>query len=333
MHEYHHSDDFMIGEASYNVLGDSQTCPQVGCTVFVFKKQMRCVVDKLGGAVGTYYGDPRDVFSNDPSECNKVDAICLAGGSLNGLVAIAGVAQAMAKYNIDNDIRYGDGEMYKIPAVKGAITFSGAWGKIDDWMPPDANLGTVAYENALEGNKMVTLGQHGAGSNAEVGSIATGSYGAPGGQGAYCDSISYRTKVAGGYKFGEITCNVYCNLNSKGSIHGLDGEIMYNPDTKITDNQFRSTNILIHTNGKCKSMDLMRQLARQVHVSCGRVIIPYAAHSDGDVLFLTSSEEVVIEDPTAVGLFFSECLWKAVHSLAQHHMSEEKASNTLGFKF
>jgi hypothetical protein len=31
---------------------------------------MRCVVDKLGGAVGTYYGDPRDVFSNDPSECN-----------------------------------------------------------------------------------------------------------------------------------------------------------------------------------------------------------------------------------------------------------------------
>jgi hypothetical protein len=28
----------MIGEASYNDLGDSQTCPQVGCTVFVFKK-------------------------------------------------------------------------------------------------------------------------------------------------------------------------------------------------------------------------------------------------------------------------------------------------------
>ena len=325
MHEYHHSDDFMIGEASYNDLGDSQTCPQVGCTVFVFKKQMRCVVDKLGGAVGTYYGDPRDVFSNDPSECNKVDAICLAGGSLHGLVAIAGVAQAMAKYNIDNDIRYGDGEMYKIPAVKGAITFSGAWGKIDDWMPPDANLGTMAYENALKGKKKVTLGQYGAGSNAEVGSIATGSYGAPGGQGAYCDSILY--------KFGKITCNVYCNLNSKGSIHGLDGEIMYNPDTRRTSNEFRSTNILIHTNGKCKSMDLMRQLARQVHVSCGRVIIPYAAHSDGDVLFLTSSEEVVIEDPTAVGLFFSECLWKAVHSLAQHHMSEEKANKDLGFKF
>ena len=170
----------------------------------------------------------------------------------------------------------GNDAFYKMPVVKGAITFSGAWGKVKYWRPPDSKLGAMALKNATD--QTVHLGQYGAGSNAEVGSILTGDWGAKGGQGAYCATR----------KADNIHCAVYCNLNSKGVILGLDGKIMHGPrkdDGTFYGNQFRSTNILIHTNAKCKSMDLMRQLARQVHVSIARVITPYSAHSDGDVLF------------------------------------------------
>ena len=310
-HKYH-TKDFTVGEASYNNEQDPRNCPQVGCTVFRYIKATRCVVDKLGGAVGTYFGDEMDVFSNDPDVCNKVDAICFSGGSVNGLIPCAGVAEALVKEYMERNVREWEGNdaFYKMPVVKGAITFSGAWGKVPYWRPPDSQLGAMALKDATD--QTVHLGQHGAGSNAEVGSILTKDWGAMGGQGAYC-----ATRKADG-----IHCAVYCNLNSKGVILGLDGKIMHGPrkdDGTFYGNQFRSTNILIHTNAKCKSMDLMRQLARQVHVSIARVITPYSAHSDGDVLFLTSSETVEVEDTTSLGVFFSECLWKAVHSLARHH--------------
>ena len=306
--------DFTVGEASYNVGQSSKECPQVGCTLFRYRRPTRCVIDKLGGAVGTYFGDSLDVFSSDPDECNKVDALCFSGGSLHGLVAVGGVAEAMAKESINRNIRVKG--MYSIPVVKGAITFSGAWGKVPEWKPPDSALGKLALKNAV--GQRVRFGQHGAGSNAEVGSIQTGDWGVAGGQGAYCD-----TNKNG------IYCAVYCNLNAKGVVLGMDGSLLYGPRPekgRSVGNQFRSTNILVHTNAKCKSIDLMRQLARQVHVSMSRVIFPYSAHSDGDVLFLTSSEEKEVVDTVSVGVFFSKCLQKAVYAMVGHHLKNASAS-------
>lgn len=315
MYYTYKTSDFKVGEASYNKGGDSKTVPEVGCTVFRYGEPVRCVLDKLGGAVGTYYGDDRDVFSDEPDDNNLVNAVCFAGGSLNGLSAIGGVAEGLAKENIEKGNKYDFG-MYKIPVVKGAITFSGAWGKDSNWKPPDAALGREALESAV--GPRVSLGQHGAGCNAEVGSILRNKevdkYGAAGGQGAYCET-----------KDG-VYCAVYCNLNAKGAIF-KDGKLLYPEEGFLgeTRNVFRSTNVLIHTNAKCKSMDLMRQLARQVHVSIARVIHPYSAHSDGDVLFLTSSETKDVADTTKWGLFFSSCLWKAVHSVAYHHLGPPRS--------
>ena len=315
MHRQHahtySTSDFTVGEASYNNEQSSKECPQVGCTLFRYLRPTRCVIDKLGGAVGTYFGDPLDVFSSDPEECNKVDALCFSGGSLHGLIAVGGVAEAMAKENIDRNIKVKN--MYSIPVVRGAITFSGAWGKVPEWKPPDSALGKLALSNAV--GRTVRFGQHGAGSNAEVGSIQTGDYGVEGGQGAYCD-----TNENG------IYCAVYCNLNAKGVVLGMDGSLLYGPRLekekgRNVGNQFRSTNILVHTNAKCKSIDLMRQLARQVHVSMSRVISPYSAHSDGDVLFLTSSEEKEVEDTVSVGVFFSKCLQKAVYAMVGYYLN------------
>ena len=324
MHQYN-TTAFTVGEAVYNENQNKQICPQVGCTVFNFTAPTRCVLDKLGGAVGTYFGDEIDVFSNEPNDCNKVDAICFAGGSVNGLIAVAGVAEALVKQAIQNGKKEWESKdkdaYYKIPIVKGAITFSGAWGKVRAWKPPDAELGKMALKNATNTN--VSLGQHGAGSNSEIGSILTGEWGAEGGQGAHCEWND------GFY------CAVYCNLNSKGAILGMDGKVLYGPkkeDGTFYGNLFRSTNILIHTNAKCKSMDLMRQLARQVHVSIARVIFPYSAHSDGDALFLTSTEQKEVVDTTALGVFFSKCLWKAVHSVASHQASHQAGTTVTQLK-
>ena len=55
-HQYH-TKDFTVGEASYNNQQNPRDCPQVGCTVFRYMKPTRCVVDKLGGAIGTYFGE------------------------------------------------------------------------------------------------------------------------------------------------------------------------------------------------------------------------------------------------------------------------------------
>lgn len=181
MHHQHtySTRDFKVGEAAYNIGKDKTQCPQVGCTVFRYKKSTRCVVDKLGGAVATYFGDQMDTFSKNPEECNKVDAICFSGGSLHGLTTAAGVAETLSQ---ENQSISKEG-FYAIPIVKGAITFSGAWGKVKEWKAPDSTLGKLAMRNAT--GTTVHFGQHGAGSNSEVGSILTGgAYGAPAGQGA-----------------------------------------------------------------------------------------------------------------------------------------------------
>ena len=321
MHQHTYStNDFLVGEAAYNKEEDKQTCPQVGCTVFRYKKSTRCVIDKLGGAVGTYFGDQMDTFSNNPEDCNKVDAICFSGGSLEGLTPAAGVAQTLFEENIKTPLLNKDGS-FILPIVKGAITSSGAWGKVKKWKAPDSTLGKLAMEDAKKQLKTVHFGQHGAGSNAEVGSILTGAWGAAAGQGAYC------TKNDKGFY-----CAVYCNINAKGAIIGEDGALLYGPKEEngtFYGNMFRSTNFLIHTNAKCKSIDLMRQLARQVHVSAAKIIFPYATHSDGDVLFLTSSEEKETEDTTELGVFFSECLWKAVYAMVGHYTKNKNTVSGL----
>tara|TARA_E500000178_G_C16460925_1_gene504392 strand:- start:216 stop:497 length:282 start_codon:yes stop_codon:yes gene_type:complete len=75
----------------------------------------------------------------------------------------------------------------------------------------------------------------------------------------------------------------------------------------------------------------MRQLARQVHVSVARVITPYSAFSDGDVLFLTSTETVDVDDEALLGMFFSECVYQAVHSVARYHLQSKAEPVQKGF--
>ena len=286
-----------------------------GATVFLFKAPIRCVCEKLGGAVATYNGDERDVFEEDPAQCNLVDAIFFAGAANAGLVVGAGVAEHLCERNTTA------GRAPGLHTVKGAITGSGAWGAFTSgWVYPVAAFGKRVCESHAK--SVISHRQHGAGVQARVGSIDPPTDGV------------FNERLAGQGWFGAVSsqdegvwCYAYINLNSKGRI--VDHENRQR-SLEYTDEQSngpsmkqsypRSTNAMVVTNVKFKSTEHMKQVARQTLASLSRVIVPFACHSDGDVLFLCSTEEVEIQKDrlSNVGLFFSETLQQAALSVFPH---------------
>src|SRR5918912_509082 len=144
-----------IGVAEYE---DGPT----GCTVFHFAN---------GGAMLE-----RDVRGGSPGlfgDLDWVDAICLAGGSLYGLEAAAGVAAELL------DQRGRDTGWTAIADVTGAIIFD--FGPRETTVYPDKELGRAALRNAVDGR--FPLGQRGAGRSATVGKTFGLEYRERGGQG------------------------------------------------------------------------------------------------------------------------------------------------------
>jgi 6-aminohexanoate-oligomer endohydrolase len=99
-----------------------------GCTVFHFPDGAACSTDIRGGSPGTTGGG-----------YEFVEAICLAGGSLYGLEATAGVAAELLAQR-----QYRTGWM-DIPIVAGAIIFD--WGRRDNAIYPDKQLGRAALRS------------------------------------------------------------------------------------------------------------------------------------------------------------------------------------------
>ena len=115
----------------------------------------------------------------------RLAAICLAGGSLYGLEAAAGVAAELLARR-----EYRTGWM-DIPIVAGAIIFD--WGRRDNAVYPDKELGRAALRSALEG--AFPLGPHGAGRSAGVGKVFDYEEGEPAGQGAAFRQVG-KTRIA-----------------------------------------------------------------------------------------------------------------------------------------
>src|SRR5439155_313217 len=119
-----------------------------GCTVFSFPSgPVPCSVDVRGGSPAV-----------SGAGIDFVDAICLAGGSLYGLEAAAGVAaEELARREYRTD-------WLSIPLVAGAIIFD--WGPRDNAVYPDKELGRAALRSARPG--AFPLGARGAGRSARA---------------------------------------------------------------------------------------------------------------------------------------------------------------------
>jgi len=279
-----------------------------GCTVFSFPGGSSAAsFDVRGGSPG---------ISGEGHEL--VDAICLAGGSLYGLEAAAGVA---AEHLARHEYRTG---WLEIPIVAGAIIFD--WGPRDNAVYPDKELGRAAFRAARPG--VFPLGARGAGRSATAGKLFSYEEREPSGQGGAFRQIG-ETKIA-----------VFTVVNAIGAIvdregkvvrghldesSGLRRELVPGLEQRLADGlpvrtPPGNTTLTVVVANLALDARQLRTLGRQVHTSMARAIQPFHALEDGDVLFAVSTgaiESDPLLDTTALGVVASEVAWDAVLSAAQ----------------
>lgn len=267
-----------------------------GCTVFCFPKGAATAVDIRGGAPGTIHN----------WEWNH--AICLAGGSLYGLEATAGVAAelwAQRDYSV---------EWTEFALVSGAIIYD--YSERENRIYPDKALGRAALRAARPG--IFPLGARGAGRSASCGWFAV----EPSGQGGAFRQVG-PTKVA-----------VFVVVNCCGAIVNRQGQVVrgnLDPTTgrrshfaEILEQKLaagerpevdmgNTTLTVVLTNQKL-GRHALQQVGRQVHSSLARAIQPFHTLNDGDVLYAVTTDEVENPalDEVSLGVIASEVAWDAV---------------------
>ena len=277
-----------------------------GCTVFLFRDgPAACSIDVRGGSPAV-----------SGAGIDLVDAICLAGGSLYGLEAAAGVA---AELLAEREYRT---DWLQIPLVSGAIIFD--WGPRDNAVYPDKDLGRAAVRAAAPG--VFPLGARGAGRSATAGKLFAYEEGEPAGQGAAFRQAS------------GVRLAVFAVVNAVGAIVDRAGNVVlghYDRETglrraltptveerlaegrPVRPPPGNTTLTLVVTELALDPREL-RTLGRQVHASLARAIQPFHALEDGDVLFAVSTGAVAgdpLLDATALGVVASELAWDAVLSV------------------
>jgi L-aminopeptidase/D-esterase-like protein len=278
-----------------------------GCTVFLFRDgPAPCSIDVRGGSPAV-----------SGAGIELVDAICLAGGSLYGLEAAAGVAAellAQREYRTD---------WLEIPLVSGAIIFD--WGPRDNAVYPDKELGRAAVQAASAG--VFPLGACGAGRSATAGKLFAYEESEPAGQGGAFRQAS------------GIRLAVFTVVNAVGAIVDREGKVVlghYDRETGLrralaptVEERLAegrpvrpppgNTTLTVVVTDLALDPRELRTLGRQVHASMARAIQPFHALEDGDVLFAVSTGAVESDpllDTTALGVVASELAWDAVLSVA-----------------
>lgn len=268
-----------------------------GATVLHFPKGASMAADIRGGSPG-FVGD-----------YGFVHAVAMAGGSLLGLEAAAGVAAELFAQGGHQ------GRWDAIPLVTGGIVFD--FGGRDNGLYPDKRLGRAALNATREG--IVPLGRRGAGISVTAGNGFAFDRGEAAGQGAAFREV-------GGVKFLAVVV-----LNALGAVFDRDGQIVLgHKDPKTGQRTAYSEEIerlagaarpapgnttltVIVTNQAMHRQDLT-QFARQVHASMARAIQPFHTRDDGDILWAISTNEVEESawSNMALGVVASETVWDAV---------------------
>jgi 6-aminohexanoate-oligomer endohydrolase len=289
-----------------------------GCTVFNFDVDqfpagVMLELDVRGGA--PWHSGADDI----------VNAISLAGGSVYGLEAAAGVDAEL----------FAQGGFRDLVAVSGAVIYDVSVVEEPDGFRskgiyPDKALGQEAVRAAQPGR--FPLGNQGAGSGAYVGQWANWPFARErGGQGGAFRQI------------GAIKIAVFTVVNALGVIVDRQGQVVRGgldtrtgvrttplqdaeqalaggngtpqPDTAaLPGGLTRHTTLTVLVTNVAFPRELLRQLGRQVHSSMARAIQPFHTPDDGDILFTASTGEVAAEgvDSTALGVIASELAWDAV---------------------
>lgn len=289
-----------IGSASY---------PEgpTGCTVFRFEPRARCAVDVRGGSPGVILLGPWE-----SGEC-RLDGICLTGGSVYGLEAVSGASSELFR---EREHRTG---WQDLAGIAGAVIYD--FRPRDNAIYPDKRLGQYACAHAVSGS--FPLGRAGAGSSATVGK-------------AFFPDLMWEHAGQGAAygSRGEVKVAVFTVVNAVGAIVDRHGNVVRGNLDRSTMDRLHGAEAL-HRPGSAHRMPAvgnttltvvitnqrlapapLTQLARQIHGSMSRAIQPFHAPTDGDVLFMASTEAV--EDRSLsdaqLGIMASELAWDAVLS-------------------
>jgi L-aminopeptidase/D-esterase-like protein len=280
-----------------------------GATVLAFERALPTAVDRRGGAIGATGCYPEN------------HAICLAGGSVYGLAAAAGVAEAL----LEEDGAKTAFDQLKL--VSGAIIYDFSVRR--NAVFPDAALGAAALAAAREGR--ASFGRVGGGIGASVGKVdpVRGEFA---GQGVAFEQV------------GPVKVLVVSVVNAVGVVVGRDGRVVRGNCDRATGRRClpvedwrdgigrlepvrvsggNTTVTAVVTNIALAPPDLA-QFAAQVHSSMHRAIQPFHTALDGDILFAVTTEDVTwsaclgsgFEDQAAVsvalGALAGEVAWDAV---------------------
>ncbi|WP_033288450.1 P1 family peptidase [Amycolatopsis jejuensis] len=243
-----------------------------GTTVVLVPDGATGAVDQRGGAPGT-----RETNLLEPENLvQRVNAVCLSGGSAYGLGAADGVMRWLAERNLGFPVGAQPHEV--VPIVPAAVLFDlprSEWGN-----RPDADFGYAACEAATSG--AVSLGTVGAGTGAVVGSLKGG--------------IGTASEVVG-----EVTVGAIAAVNAAGEAvdfatgrafagdHEVDGEFGVRwpdrPGTVPGQRTDLNTTIGVVACDANLSKAEARRLAVAAQDGLARAVRPAHSMFDGDTVF------------------------------------------------
>ncbi|WP_329026460.1 P1 family peptidase [Streptomyces sp. NBC_00690] len=285
-----------------------------GATVIHVPAGARMHIDERGGAIGLLSSDKQ--FTH---------AVCLAGGSLYGLAATAGVNEELLRGNA-NRVGWND-----LKLASGAIVYDFA--ARDNSVHPDAALGAAALRNAVHGT--FPVGRCGGGATASVGKIEHGRCEFAG-QGAAFRQIGDVKILAATVvnavgaivdRNGTVVRGNYDSTTGTRRLPALDYEAAFAESGAAPATLAGNTTIsIVITNVRLGDKEL-RMFGRQVHSSMHRGIQPFHTNLDGDTLFTLTTDEIDLPSTpsrlgahalTSVGLgaVASEVMWDAILSSA-----------------
>jgi L-aminopeptidase/D-esterase-like protein len=273
-----------------------------GCTVFHFSDLAAMQVDVRGGSPSVV------------GALGRTHAICLTGGSIYGMQAVAGVgAELLAQRDYD-------ASWQNVGLSAGAVIYD--YGARQNTIHPDAALGRAALRWAAPGR--FPLGPRGAGCSATTGKGFLLRGGEMAGQGGAFRQI------------GETRIAVFTVVNAVGVIVDRAGKVVRGGLDRATGQRSflieeseqiisgeepplpvpeagNTTLTVVVTNQQLDDRSLS-QFGRQVHASMARAIQPFHTLYDGDVLFAVSTNQHQGDglDVGPLATIASEVAWDAV---------------------
>src|SRR5471030_666466 len=292
-----------------------------GVSVVVCETPSVASVDVRGGAPGT-----RETDLLDPScRVDRIDAICLSGGSAFGLSAADGVMKWMRERG--RGVAVGD---IVVPVVPSAILFDLLNGGDKNWdWPPYRELGYAAADKA---GADFALGNAGAGLGAKAGNLkgGLGSASAVDAAGGLQVGALVAVNARGYTTMGDMPQFWAWALEQNGEFGGLPppahglglpvshdrADLTHDPaDAARKDPRANTTIAVVATNARLDKASAQR-LAVMAQDGLARSIRPVHTPQDGDTVFaIATGRHDLGGDPLALaelGTLAADCLASAV---------------------